>query len=139
MGFRHESLGENMSNCTLKACFTPEMSFINKLPSGSRIKLETKYSYNVKYSKELTCKGELTANVYDKDEPEKFLIKAVTIGVFTYKEGADKDLLHIETFKALFPYQRALISTITANAGIPAVILPDVDMEGRNIYRIGNL
>lgn len=127
-----------MVNCTLKACFTPEISFLNKLPNGSRIKLETKYSYNVKYAKDLNCRGELTATVCDKESPDKFSIKVVTVGIFTFKEGADKDLLHIDTFKSLFPYMRALVSTVTANSGIPAVILPDVDMEGQNIYRIGN-
>ena len=128
-----------MPNYTLKACYTPEMSFVNHLSNGSRIKLETKYSYNVKYSREFTCRGELTADICDKDEPTKFHIKVVTVGIFSFKEGSDKDILHIDTYKALFPYVRALVSTITANSGIPAIVLPEVDMEGQNIYRIGDI
>lgn len=127
-----------MPNAVLKACMSPEMSFINKLPNGSKIQLETKYSYNVKYAKELSCRGELTAIVTDKENPDSFSIKAVLVGIFSYKEGSDKDLLHIETFRALFPYARALVSTLTANAGIPAIILPEIDIEGQSIYRIGD-
>lgn len=58
-----------------------------------------------------------------------------TIGIFSFEEGADKDMLHIETFRLLFPYVRALVSTVTVNAGIPPVTLPNVDIEGQNIYR----
>ena len=74
----------------------------------------------------------------DKENPDSFSIKAVLVGIFSYKEGSDKDLLHIETFRALFPYARALVSTLTANAGIPAIILPEIDIEGQSIYRIGD-
>ena len=128
-----------MSNYTLKACYSPEIQFVNKLANGSRIKLETKYTYNVKYSHDLTCKGELIAEVRDKDAPELFRLKVITVGIFSFKEGTDKDLLHIDTYKALFPYLRALVSTVTANTGIPAIILPEADMEGQSIYRIEGL
>lgn len=127
-----------MSNCKLKACFTSEMSFVNRLPAGKSIKLETKYSYNVKYAKDLTCRGELSVSVCDKEAPENFNVKLVMVGIFGFKDGADKDILHLDTYKTLFPYARAMISTITVNAGIPPIMLPDVDMEGQNIYRIGN-
>ena len=116
---------------------SPEISFVNHLPSGTKIQLETKYSYNVKYSADNTCRGELSAKVIDKENPEKFSVSVKMIGVFSFEEGADKDLLHIETFRQLFPYARALVSTITVNAGIPPITLPNVDIEGQNIYRFG--
>lgn len=128
-----------MPKATLKGCMSPELSLVNKLPNGSKIQLETKYSYNVQYSKDLTCRGELTAKVTDKEKPEQFSINVRMIGIFAFEEGADKDLLHIETFRLLFPFVRSLVSTITVNAGIPAVILPNIDIEGQNIYRIGNI
>jgi len=123
---------------TLKGCMSPEISFVNRLPGGTNIQLETKVSYSVKYAKDLTCRGELSANVTDKHNPDKFAISIKTVGIFTYEEGADKDMLHIETFHMLFPYARALVSTVTVNAGIPPVILPNIEIEGQNIYRIGN-
>ena len=127
-----------MPKATLKGCMSPEISLVNHLPSGTKIQLETKYSYNVKYSADLTCRGELTAKVNDKNDPEKFAVSVKTIGIFSFEEGADKDLLHIETFRLLFPYVRALVSTVTVNAGIPPVTLPNVDIEGQNIYRFGS-
>lgn len=131
--------GELVSKAILKGCMSPELSLVNKLPNGSKIQLETKYSYNVQYSKELTCRGELTAKVTDKEKPEQFCINVKMIGIFSFEDGADKDMLHIETFRLLFPFVRALVSTLTVNAGIPAVILPNIDIEGQNIYRIGNI
>ena len=126
-----------MPKATLKGCMSPEISFVNQLPAGTKIQLETKYSYNVKYAADLSCRGELTAKVCDRDNPDKFYINVKMIGVFSFEEGADKDLLHIETFRLLFPYARALVSTVTVNAGIPPITLPSVDIEGQNIYRFG--
>ena len=117
---------------------TPEISFTNHMSNGTKIQLETKCSYNVKYANEPACRGEISINVTDKEAPDKFAINVKMVGFFSYEDGADKDLLHIETFRMLFPYARALISTITANAGIPAVIIPDINIEGQNIYRFGN-
>ena len=127
-----------MANATLKGCMSPEISYINKMPSGAQLQLDTKFSYNVKYSKELTCQGEMTVTVNAKNAPENFAIKVKMLGAFTYKEGADKDLLHVETFQILLPFVRALVSTVTTNAGIPPIILPNVNMEGQSIYRIGS-
>lgn len=130
-----------MSNAALKGVMSPEISFINHLPSGTQLKLDTKCAYNVKYSNDLHCRGEMTVEVKSKETPDKFSIKVVLVGAFNYAEGADKDLLHVETFKILFPYARALVSTITANTGIPPIILPEINIEGQSIYRIekGNI
>ena len=125
-----------MSNAVLKGVISPEINFMNQLPSGVQLKLDTKYSYNVKYSRELNCRGEMSVEVTAKEDPDKFFIKIKTVGIFTYKDGSDKDLLHVETFKMLFPYARALVSTVTANAGIPPIILPEINIEGQSIYRI---
>ena len=117
----------------------PEISLVNKMPNGTKLRLDNKFSYNVKYSKELTCQGELTFDVVAKENPEDFHIKVKMVGIFTFKEGSDKDLLHVETFDILLPYVRALISTLTVNAGIPPIILPNITMEGQSIYRFGNI
>lgn len=125
-----------MSDIVLKGVVSPELSLVNKLPNGAQLKLDTKYSYNVQYSKSLTCQGELSIEVFSKDQPEKFAIKTKTVGIFSYKEGADKDILHVKSFKALFPYARALITNIVVNAGMPPIVLPEIDVEGQSIYRI---
>ena len=128
-----------MSKATLKGYMSPEISFFNILPHGTQLKLDTKCSYNVKYSNELTCRGEISIDVSSKDQPDKFYVKVKMIGVFSFDAGADKDLLHLETFQLLFPYVRALVSTITSNAGVPPIVLPHITLEGQNIYRIGNM
>lgn len=130
-----------MSNAVLKGVMSPEISFLNHLPNGTQMKLDTKCAYNVKYAKDLHCRAEMSIETRSKEAPEQFYIKVKLVGIFNYSEGADKDLLHLETFKILFPYARALVSTITANAGLPPIILPEINIEGQNIYRIekGNL
>lgn len=127
-----------MANATLKGVITPEISLVNKMPNGTQLKLDTKCSYNVKYSSTLNCKGELCLTVVAREHGEDFVIKTKTVGIFSYKEGADKDLLHIETFKILFPYVRSLITNIVVCAGMPPIYLPEIDVESQSIYRIGN-
>lgn len=128
-----------MSNkVTFRAYRATEIEFVNKHENGARIEFENKYSYNVKYSKNNNCIGEFTVEVNDKANKEKFHIKAVIQGIFTYDPGVEKEIIHVQTFKELFPYARTMISSLTVNAGLPPVILPTFDIESQNIYRFGN-
>jgi len=111
-----------------------EYNFKNALPSGVKINIQTKYQYNVRFSENNTCRGEMTCEVFDKEAPEKFNIKIVIVGVFGYKPDSQKPLVHVETFRALFPYARSYVSMATAASGIPALMIPDIDIESQNIY-----
>lgn len=124
-----------MKNITFKAFRASEIEFVNKHENGTRIEFENKYSYNVKYSPNNTCIGEFTVEVNDKANKDKFHIKAVVLGIFTYNPEAKKEIIHVETYKELFPYVRTMISSLTVNAGIPPVILPNFDIESQSIYR----
>ncbi len=124
-----------MKNITFKAFKASEIDFVNKHENGTRIEFENKYSYNVKYSTNNTCIGEFTVEVNDKADKEKFHIKAVVLGIFTYNPEAKKEVIHVETYKELFPYVRTMISSLTVNAGIPPVIIPNFDIESQSIYR----
>lgn len=126
-----------MRNMTFKAFKASEIEFVNKHENGTRIEFENKYSYNVKYSANNTCVGEFTVEVNDKANKDKFHIKAVVLGVFTYNPEAKKEIIHVESYKELFPYVRTMISTLTVNAGIPPVILPNFDIESQSIYKFG--
>ncbi len=126
-----------MRNITFKAFKASEIEFVNKHENGTRIEFENKYSYNVKYSANNTCVGEFTVEVNDKANKEKFHIKAVVLGVFTYNPEAKKEVIHVESYKELFPYVRTMISSLTVNAGIPPVILPNFDIESQSIYKFG--
>ena len=71
-----------MKNIQLKVYRIEELTFVNKLPVNTKIELSNKYSYNVGYSKINTCRGEFKAEIFDKNNPEKFSIKLTFIGVF---------------------------------------------------------
>lgn len=125
------------NNIVFKGFKASEIEFVNKHDNGARIEFENKYSYNVKYSTNNTCIGEFTVEVNDKSNKEKFHIKAVIQGIFTYNPEIKKELLHVQTYKELFPYARTMISALTVNAGIPPVIIPNFDIESQSIYKFG--
>ncbi|MGI6167003.1 MAG: protein-export chaperone SecB [Eubacteriales bacterium] len=112
-----------------------EFSFANKLSPGSQIQLENKYQFNVKYAANNTCMGEMTIKVADRSNPDNFFVNLLLRGVFTFTPGTAREDIHIEAHKTLFPYARAYISTVTAAAGIPPIIIPEVDIESQSIYR----
>lgn len=124
------------SNVTIKGCQAPEISFYNKLENGTRIELGNKYSYNVNYSPNNICRGTFTIEMTDKANPDRFGVKVTVVGIFEFKDGVSKEQLHVETFKEIFPYARALITTVTANAGVPPIIIPNIDIESQNIYKL---
>lgn len=119
----------------LKAYKASQIQFVSNLENGTRVELGNKYSYNVNYANNNVCRGEFTIEVVDKANPDKFGIKAVIIGIFEFEEGMAKEKIHVQSFKELFPYARALITTITANSGIAPIIIPPIDIEAQEIYR----
>lgn len=128
------------STVTLRGFTVTEFSFANKTPNGTKIKLGNRYNYNVKYAQNNTCLGEMSVNVYDQNDPEVFFIKLSLQGVLTFDPAAQKEQIHIDSYKVLFPYARAFITTFTANAGIPPIYIPEADIESQSIYRfdLGN-
>ena len=126
-----------MSNVSFKSFRATEIEFVNKHDNGARIEFENKYTYNVKYNQNNLCMGEFTVEVFDKNNKEKFHIKAVMCGIFSYNPEVKKEVLHVETFKEIFPYARTMISSLTVNAGLPPVIIPSFDIEKQSIYKFG--
>lgn len=124
-----------MLNAKLKGYRAEEIVFVNKRTTAKPMEIQTKYSYNVKYTNTGTCRSELTVEVNEKTEPENFHIKATMSGLFEFKE-APREVLHKETFNTIFPYMRSLITTITANAGVVPIIIPMMDIESQSIYKI---
>ncbi len=124
-----------MNEITLKGWHAEEIRFVNKIKPGTRIGLEHKFQYNVKYAGNNLCRCELTMDAHQKESPDTFGIHAVIIGLFTYEEGTAKETIHIKTYKELFPFARALMSSVTVNAGIPPIIFPSVDIEKQSIIR----
>ena len=125
------------NNIVFKGFRASEIEFTNKCENGTKLDFENKYSYNVKYSNNNTCIGEFTVDISDKTNKDKFHIKAVIQGIFTFNPEVKKEILHVQTFKELFPYARTMISSLTVNAGIPPVIIPSFDIESQSIYKFG--
>ena len=73
----------------------------------------------------------------DKADKEKFNIHVVIQGMFGYNPEVKREILHVQTFKELFPYARTMISSLTVNAGIPPVVIPNFDIESQSIYKFG--
>ncbi len=72
----------------------------------------------------------ITAKVNDKS---LFLVEAAQAGLFQIRNVPQQDigpLLGIACPNTLFPYVRETISTVTARAGFPAVMLAPMTFEG---------
>ena len=123
---------------SLKGYKVDKLDFVALLENGTQVKLAHKYQYNVQYAKNNVCKGEFDIEVYDSNNPDKFKIHVVMSGIFAFNEGEKKERIHTETFKGLFPYLKAFVTTVTANCGIPPIIIPDIDIDNQEIYRIDN-
>lgn len=122
---------------TMRRDKTEELHFINKLDkNGMKINIGNQYAYNVQYSAENLCRGEFTAEVFSKQNPEQFSIKIVQQATFSYDPALSKEEIHRLTYKEIFPYVRAAITGVTAGAGIPPIYIPYVDIAGQDIYRI---
>ena len=124
-----------MAKAAMQAFKVTSVDFANNIKEQKKIELGFSYSYNVKYSNQNTCIGELTAKVTDKAAPDDFRINVTATGIFRFEQGAKKELLHVETYNELFPYMRAFITTITSNTGIPPIIIPFIDISKKEIYR----
>ena len=128
-----------MSIVNLQGYKVDRIEFVSELENGTKIKLGNKFSYNVQYAKDRNlARGTFDLEVFDKENPEKFGIKIVIVGFFAYDMNEKKEMVHAETFKQLFPYAKALITTVTANCGIQPIVIPNIDIDNQQIYRIDN-
>ena len=127
-----------MKDLKLNAYKIDEIQFVNKIKGNTKIELKNSYAYNVRYTNNNICEGKFTVTITDKENPEIFSVKLVLAGIFSYPDGLEREIIHIQTYKELFPYARAFITTITANAGIQPIMIPDMDIENREIYRFDN-
>jgi len=126
-----------MAIVNLQAYKVDKIEFANELENGTKISLGNKYSYQVQYAvNKDVAKGTFDIEVHDKENPDKFKIHVIVVGIFAFDSSEKKEVVHTETFKALFPYAKALITTVTANCGIQPVIIPTIDIDNQEIYRI---
>ena len=125
-----------MKEFDLKNYKITELQFVNKLDRPAKLELNYQYSYNVGYSDHNTCRGDFKAVIADKKLAEQFSITVTVTGDFTTEQGVAKEILHVKTYDALFPYVKALVSAFTAGAGIPPIYIPYIDISNKSIYRV---
>lgn len=125
-----------MASVEMQAYKISEIEFKNKVQGKEHLTFSNKISYNVKYSQKQFCEGALTVEVFDKNKPDTISIRFVLNGAFKIIKDVEKEFLHVETFKELFPIAKSFVVTLTANAGIPPIFLKNIDIESQEIYRM---
>lgn len=124
-----------MTNVQLKAYKVSRINFNNAVQSTVHLNLNNKVSHNVKYTDGAVCEATLCIEVLDKNHPDVLSITVEVKGIFDIKRGVEKEFVHVDTFKDLFPLAKALVTTVTANAGIKPIIVQNIDIEEQEIYR----
>ncbi|MCI7334342.1 MAG: protein-export chaperone SecB [Oscillospiraceae bacterium] len=124
-----------MTNVQLKAYKVSRITFNNAVQSTIHLNLNNKVSHNVKYTNGTVCEATLCVEVLDKEHPDVLSITVEVKGLFDIRRGVEKEFVHVDTFKELFPLAKALVTTITANAGIKPIIVQNIDIEEQEIYR----
>ena len=124
-----------MTNVQLKAYKVSRINFNNAVQSTVHLNLNNKVSHNVKYTDGAVCEATLCIEVLDKNHPDVLSITVEVKGLFDIRRGVEKEFVHVDTFKELFPLAKALVTTVTANAGIKPIIVQNIDIEEQEIYR----
>lgn len=101
----------------------------------SPVKLDLDFDVNIQVDKEKHMASVLLGCIindeYEVRNKPFFLCVAIE-GIFTFEPDADKGLiaklLNNNTVAIVFPYLRAIISTISVNCGINPVILPTINI-----------
>ena len=132
-----------MKEFELKSYKITGLDFVNSLEKQKnfleqpiKLELNYQYSYNVGYKNDNTCRGEFKAAIKDKKLADKFALTVTVAGDFSTAPGVAKEVLHVKTYDALFPYVKALVSSFTASAGIPPIYIPYIDISEQSIYRV---
>lgn len=97
-----------------------------------KVQMNNDFSRNIEKIDDNTVAVRLKVDVHSEDEKlSPFSIKAEIEGIFLLNEWEKPALLpliHNNTIAILFPFLRALVSTITANANIPPYNLPIINI-----------
>ena len=55
-------------------------------------------------------------------------------GLFQFDTSLEKELVHVETFKLIYPLANAFLATFTVNSGLPPIYLQEINIEDQEIY-----
>ena len=126
----------SQSKIQLKATRADNISFHNNMQGSGQLKLGFKYSYNLRHAAPGIAKGEISITAEDKEAPDKLSVTVKQSGIFALPPEMPREEAHLETFRILFPYASATLTATTSIAGVQGIIVPRIDIEGENIYRV---
>ena len=111
------------------------IEFIKNESSSTNIGVDIgkKFNYDDKYPGKFIVGLKITLGDKDHDAMSPFYLCVELLGEFEVVESEIdkvKQFAEINAVSILFPYARALITTITANANIPPVVLPPLNIAG---------
>ncbi len=124
-----------MANITLQAYKVSELVFNNKVNGKVQLKLSNKVSHNVRYKGNSTCEATLTVEAFDKENKDVLNFKVTVTGIFRIINQVEKEFIHVETFRELHAFAKAIAATVTGGCGVPPIILQNIDIEKQEIYR----
>ena len=124
-----------MAIVNLNAYKVSELVFNNKVNGKVQLKLTNKVSHNVRYKSNNTCEANLTVEAFDKDNKDVLNFKITLTGAFAIKNQVEKEFIHVETFRELYAFAKAITATITGGCGVPPIMLQNIDIENQEIYR----
>lgn len=115
-----------------------EISFVNNMQKTETFELTNRCSYNLGFAPNKLCRGEMTAEVFNKNDPDSFRLRVKLIGNFIREDDAPQDDVHRTTYKLLFPHIKAMMTTLTVAANIPPIFFPDINIDGQSVYMVEN-
>ena len=126
----------SQSKIQLKATRADSISFTNNMQGSGQLKLGFKYSYNLRHAAPGVARGEVTITAEDKESPEKLSVTVKQSGIFALPPEMPREEAHLETFRILFPYTSATLTAVTSLAGIQGIIVPRIEIDETNVYRV---
>ena len=137
----------------MKQAKSANFRFVNYLIKNSSLSLKNfvsadEISLNLELNATVPSKGEdlqpqLEIVVDMKDKEGGFSLSMRIVGFFEADESVDKQQLNafiaLNAPAILFPYIRAFISSLTAQAGIQPIIIPTVNLYGLGQELLGRM
>ncbi len=113
-----------------------EIEFVNNMKKSETFELTNRCSYNVGFAPNNFCRGEMTVETFNKNDPESFKFKLKVVGDFVREDDSPQDDVHRTTYKMLFPHAKAMLTAMTVAAGIPPIFFPDINIDGQSVYMV---
>ena len=115
-----------------------EIVYKNNMQRSESFELTNRCRFNMGFTNGNLCRGEMTMEVFNKNDPESFSLKLVVVGNFVMEDESTRDDVHRTCYKVLFPLAKAMVTAMTVTANVPPLFFPDIDIDSQSIYVVEN-